>query len=284
MMTPARKFAVQDVRHRFAAEVAQADAMIDLAHAALLVAEEEEPRGGVVRYLAMLEEIGREARRRIERVDAEPLGAFNRFIFDELGFIGNEQSYYDPRNSLLSYVLERRTGIPITLSVVYMEVGRRAGLRVEGVGLPGHFVVRASASSSETAVLVDPFHGRVIDEDDCQERLDTVYGGQVPLTGEHLAAATTREILVRMLRNLKAIYAGAKLYRQALAVVERILLVAPEAIDEHRDRGLLLGQLGRSSEAIIDLQLYLGFAHKATDAAHVREQLKRVQTQLAMLN
>lgn len=284
MVTPARKFAAHAARRHFAAAVAQADAAIDLAHAALLVAEEEEPRVGVVRYLAMLEDMGREARRRIERVDAEPLGAFNRFMFEELGFMGNEQSYYDPRNSLLSYVLDRRTGIPITLSVVYMEVGQRAGLRVEGVALPGHFIVRASAGSSETAMLVDPFHGRVIDEDDCQQRLDTVYGGQVPLTREHLAAATTREILVRMLRNIKAIYAQAKLYRQALAVVERILLVAPEAIDEHRDRGLLLGQLKRFPEAMIDLQLYLNFAVKATDAGHVREQLKRVQTQLAMLN
>lgn len=283
-MTPATKFAARDARRRFAAEVAQADAVIDLAHAALLVAEEEEPREGVVRYLAMLEEMGREARTRISESDVAPIGAFNRFMFEELGFGGNEQSYYDPRNSLLSYVLDRRTGIPITLSIVYIEVGRRAGLRVEGVGLPGHFVVRASVSGSEAATLIDPFHGRVIDEEECQERLDAVHGGQVRLTSEHLAAATPREILVRMLRNLKAIYTQAKLYRQALAVVERILLVAPQTLDERRDRGLLLGRLKRFSEAVIDLQVYLNLANEATDALHVREQLKMAQTQLVMLN
>ena len=283
-MTPASKIVARDVRRRFAAEVTQAEAVIDLAHAALLVAEEEEPRGGVVRYLAMLEEMGRKAHARITKGDVAVLNAFNRFMFEELGFTGNEQNYYDPRNSLLSYVLDRRTGIPITLSVVYMEVGRRAGLQIEGVGLPGHFIVRAGTGGSEAAALVDPFHGKVIDEEECQERLDIVHGGRVLLTSEHLAVATTREILVRMLRNLKAIYAEAKLYRRALAVVERILLVAPEAVEERRDRGLLLGQLKRFSEAVTDLQLYLSLAAEAADAAHVREQLKRAQTQSAMLN
>lgn len=283
-MTPVSKFAAQDARRRFAAEVAQADAVIDLAHAALLVAEEEEPRGGVVRYMALLEEIGREARTRIEQSNSAPLDAFNQFMFEELGFVGNEGNYYDPRNSLLSYVLDRSTGIPITLSVVYMEVGRRAGLRVEGVGLPGHFIVRARPDNGEIATLVDPFHGKVIDEEDCQERLDTVYGGQLPLAEEHLAAMTTREILVRILRNLKAIYAQAKLYRRTLAVVERILLVTPQAIDERRDRGMLLAQLERYAEAMSDLRFYLHFAAEAADAAQVAEQLKRVQAQLAALN
>ena len=194
--------------------------------------------------------------------------------FDEQGFAGNQSEYYDPRNSLLNHVLDRRTGIPITLSVVYIEVGRRAGLRVEGVGLPGHFIVRVG--DDDGAALVDPFHGTTIDEDDCQQRLDIVYGGQVPLTDEHLRATSTHEILVRLLRNLKAIYTQSQLYARALAVVERILLLAPHALDERRDRGLLLAQLGRFSPAIADLQTYLGFVPNAARRRHRARAVEQV--------
>ncbi|HEY0098247.1 MAG TPA: tetratricopeptide repeat protein, partial [Pyrinomonadaceae bacterium] len=225
------------------------------------------------------------ARERLARdEDSSPVVALNKFIFEELGFTGNQTDYYDPRNSLLSEVLERRTGIPITLSVVYMEIGRRAGLSVEGVGLPGHFIVRAEEATGGAPVLVDPFNGRIVDAEDCQERLDTIYGGQAPLTDAHLRPVSTLEILARLLRNLKGIYAQAGLYRRALSVIERILLVAPDAIEERRDRGALLAQLGRYSEAHVDVQAYLRRAPDAPDAERVREQLKNMQAQMARLN
>ena len=271
-------------RRRFARLVAQPDASIELAHAALLVAAEERPGLDVEHYRARLYELGLAARERLAQdEETDPVVAFNKFIFEELGFAGNQTDYYDPRNSLLSEVLERRTGIPITLSVVYMEIGRRAGLRVEGVGLPGHFIVRAEGGRGEP-VLVDPFNGRIVNADDCQERLDTIYGGQAPLTDVHLRPVSARDILARLLRNLKGIYAQAGLYRRALSIIERILLVAPDAIEERRDRGALLAQLGRYAEAITDVQAYLKRAANPPDAERVREELQKMQAQLARLN
>jgi len=274
-----------EARRRFARLVAQPEASIDLAHAALLVAAEEKPGLDVDHYRARLYELGVAARERINARERDSIAvvALNKFIFEELGFAGNQSEYYDPRNSLLSDVIERRTGIPITLSVVYMEIGRRAGVHVEGIGLPGHFIVRAGGERGEST-LVDPFNAKIIDAEDCQERLDTIYGGQAPLTDAHLRPATTREILARLLRNLKGIYAQAGLYRRALSVIERIMLVAPQAAEERRDRGALLAQLGRYSEAIVDVQAYLKSAPTPPDAERVAEQLKRMQTQLARLN
>src|SRR5436305_7105555 len=157
-MTPADKLAVAKVRGLFAAAVSQPDAAIRLARAALLVGAEEEPRAcDVGRCLARLDELGEEARARIERDGGPKVEALNRYLFDEQRFEGNEADYYDPRNSMLHRVLERRTGIPITLSIVYIEVGRRAGLSVEGVGLPGHFIVRV-LDVEGGKVLVDPFN------------------------------------------------------------------------------------------------------------------------------
>ncbi|HEV2705878.1 MAG TPA: transglutaminase-like domain-containing protein [Pyrinomonadaceae bacterium] len=282
-MTPADKIAALDARTRFALEVLQREEAIDLGRAALLVAAEEDARCDVGRSLEVLEALGAEARARVERGEGSRVEALNRYLFDELGFVGNQTDYYDPRNSLLHHVLERRTGIPITLSLVYMEVGRRAGMTVEGVGMPGHFIVRACVGEPDVA-LVDPFHGQTVDEDDCQQRLDIIYGGQVPLTAEHLRPVGTREILVRLLANLKAIYSQTQLYRRALAVVERILLLAPQSFGERRDRGILLAQLDRLPEAIAELRSYLNFAENAPDSEAVREQLKKMQVRLAMLN
>jgi regulator of sirC expression with transglutaminase-like and TPR domain len=287
-MTPAGKLLMVEARRRFALLVAQPEASIELGHAALLIAAEEKPGLDVEHYRARLYEFGIEARERIAPTRDDKAGAvaaFNKYIFEELGFAGNQSDYYDPRNSLLSDVLDRRTGIPISLSVVYMEIGRRAGLKVEGIGLPGHFIVRAKEGAQQSDFfLVDPFNGKIIDEEDCQERLDTIYGGQTPLSDAHLRPVSTREILARLLRNLKGVYAGAGLHSRALSVIERILLVAPHAAEERRDRSTLLAQLGRYSEAIVDAQGYLNTAPDAPDAERVAEALKQMQLQLARLN
>lgn len=281
-MTPADKLAAADVRRRFVAEVS--GAAVNLSRAALLVAAEEEPgRCDVAGCLRLLEELGAEARGRVAARTAAPVEALNQYLFGELGFRGNEADYYDPRNSLLHRVLERRTGIPITLSILYMEVGRRAGLEVEGVGLPGHFVVRAGLPGGATT-LVDPFNARSTDADECQQRLDVIYGGQVTLGEEHLRAAGVSDILARVLGNLKAVYVQAKLFRRALAAVERILLLAPHDLSERRDRGMLLAQLDRLGEAVADTQSYLSLRPDAPDAEAVREQLKKMRARLALLN
>lgn len=284
-MTPADKLKAAEARRRFENLAAQPDAAIDLAHAALLVAAEEQPATDVEHYRARLFELGLAARAYVAARSWQPIEAFNEFVFRELGFTGNQGSYYDPRNSLLPYVIDERKGIPITLSIVYMELGRRAGLEVDGVGFPGHFVVRARADSARgttEAQLVDPFNRRTINEEDCQELLDGLYGGQIALMREHLRAATNREILARILRNLKAVYAQTNRHRRALAAVDRIIVLEPEASDERRDRGALLAQLGRYGEAVSELETYLKRA--VPDADAVREQLKKIQAQMSMLN
>src|SRR5688500_8047944 len=283
-MTPADKLAAAEARRRFAAEVSRPEGEIDLARAALLVAAEEEPRhADVERCVAHLDEMGAEARARMDAEGGPRVEALNRYLFGELGFAGNEADYYDPRNSMLHQVLGRRTGIPITLSVVYIEVGRRAGLRVEGLGLPGHFIVRASEGEGE-GVLVDPFNRKQTDRDECQARLDLIYEGKLTLEDAHLRPVGARGILLRMLGNLKAVYARAQLFRRALAAVERILLLAPHDLEERRDRGMLLAQLERLHEAVADTQTYLNLAPNAPDAEAVREQLKKMQVKQAMLN
>jgi regulator of sirC expression with transglutaminase-like and TPR domain len=238
----------------------------------------------IAKYLSLLDELAVEARTVLEGSAAGETETFNRFIFDSKRFTGNQLDYYDPRNSFINEVIDRRIGIPITLSVIYIEVGRRAGLDVEGVGLPGHFIVRVRELGERDDFLVDPFHGVMLTREDCQDRLDTVYDGVVSLSDEHLRRASTPEILVRMLRNLKAVYTRSNLYRQALNCAERILLLTPEDEDEHRDRGALLANLERYSEAAEEMEFYLQAASDASDAAQVREQLNRIRRQQAMRN
>jgi regulator of sirC expression with transglutaminase-like and TPR domain len=285
-MTPASKVRAQRLRESFAEEVAKPGEAIRLDAAALLIAAEDEAHRevDVAEYLSRLEGLGELARERLRGPTGSRVEAFNHFLFEEMAFTGNQLDYYDPRNSFLNHVIDRRTGIPITLSILYMEVGCRANLRVEGVGLPSHFIVRAFADDSAEGTLVDPFHGTTLSLQDCQDRLDTIYDGQVRLTEEHLRAATKRKILARMLTNLKLIYVQAKMYRQALAAVDRIRLVTPEAVSEHRDRAALLMQLDRLTEAIAETKTYLRLAPKATDANEARERLHLLQRQQAMRN
>lgn len=283
-MTPADKIVAAGARRRFAAEVSKRDGVIDLGLAALLIGAEEEPSAcDVGRCVETLERMGREARAYVREGGEFPVEALNHYLFEEQGFAGNRDDYYDPRNSMLHRVLERRTGIPITLSVVYMEVGRRAGLRVEGVGMPGHFIVRASTTDG-ASTLVDPFNADTVEPEDCQERLDSIYGGQVALSEEHLRPVGNRAILVRILGNLKAVYARAEFHRRTLAAVERILLASPHSREERRDRAVLLAQLERLPEALAELRSYLKTKPAPPDAEGVREQLKKIQARLASLN
>ncbi len=283
-MTPADKLAAAEARRLFASEVSRPEAEIDLGRAALLIGAEEEPRHAHVRRcLARLDEMGEEARARGAASGGSRVEALNRYLFEELSFVGNEADYYDPRNSMLHQVLGRHKGIPITLSVVYIEVGRRAGLRVEGLGLPGHFIVRASEGEGED-VLVDPFNGRQTDREECRARLELIYEGRLSLEEEHLRPVGARSILVRMLGNLKAVYARAQLFRRSLAAVERILLLAPHDLEERRDRGMLLAQLKRLPEAIEETRRYLNLAPNAPDAEAVREQLNQMQMRQSMMN
>ena len=207
----------------------------------------------------------------------------NEVLFSEFGFRGNTDQYFDARNSFLNDVLDRRTGIPITLSVVYLEVARRIELPLVGVGLPGHFLVKYDDGAQE--ILLDPFHsGRLLTEDDCRAKIAEMYQGEMRFHKALLAAVSKRQILLRMLRNLKGIYAQAKDHAKTLSVIERLLLLAPEADTELRDRGLVHFGLQRYAEARADLEAYLRRAPQASDAKDIKDLLAKVRQRQAQLN
>jgi regulator of sirC expression with transglutaminase-like and TPR domain len=274
------------LRERFGDIVSQPDDKVDLALASLLIAGLEYPALEIPRYLARLEQLGVEARERTRAASGgsdAALDALNRLLFEELGFHGNSEDYYDPRNSYLNDVLDRRTGIPITLSTLYMEVARRAGLEVEGVGLPGHFIVKVSLPRAE--VLLDPYHGGArLSEQDCQRRLDRIFEGRVRLRPELLASCSRKEILTRMLRNLKAIHARAGDHARCLGVVDLLLRVDPAAGEDMRDRGLLYASLDCYGLALRDLEEYLARFPGAPEASELVQKIASLRANAARVN
>lgn len=273
---------------RFRALVNRPDEAINLAEAALAIAQQEysdlEPR----RYLDMLGAMALEVSRSLKPVTAvgERIEALNAYLFGAAGFRGNNTEYYDPRNSFLSQVLERRTGIPITLSVVYLEVGWRLGIPLEGVPFPGHFLVKCEVP--EGLAVLDPFDGGCqVALEELRRRLTLVWGRAVTtdeVFAQLAATATRRDILVRMLRNLKAIYVNRPDDTAALAVVERILALRPDDPAELRDRGMIYENLECFRAAQADLERYLLLAPQAPDADMVRRRLKDVVDRVARLN
>jgi len=261
-------------RRRFADLVARP--AVPLAEAALAIAEEEYPRLDSGRYLGELEELARMVDARAAGRDAASmLRAMRAVLFHEGGFRGNAGDYYDPRNSFLNEVLGRRVGIPITLSVVYMEVATRAGFEVQGVSFPGHFLVKHVAG--DRAIYVDPFNGgELLSHDDLVAR----YRARAPghdLDPRALEGVAPRQIIARMLHNLKRIYAEKGDDPRALWVVDRLLLLAPEDPIERRDHGLLAARLGGTSAAIADLEAYLAAAPGAADAQEVRALVEQLR-------
>jgi regulator of sirC expression with transglutaminase-like and TPR domain len=272
-------------RDAFAHCVRQPDERIDLARAALLIAAEEYPGLDVERWLARLSELARAVAPRLREAGgaAERVAVLNEFLFVEQGFRGNQEQYDDPRNSFLNEVLERRTGLPITLSLVYIEVAHRAGFAVDGVGFPGHFLVKAEGDGAP--IVVDPFFGSVLTPEDCQGRLAAVLGAGALLRPElHLRKATSREILVRLLGNLKLRYVRTSDWGRALACCERILLAAPDLPQELRDRGLVYEKLECFGAAAADLERFLALAPDDESAVAVRARLVALRPKLRQLH
>jgi regulator of sirC expression with transglutaminase-like and TPR domain len=263
-------------RSAFAAAVRQSDEQLDLALAALLLARIHAPVEQPERYQRLLDDDAAWLRLRLDPDDdpEHTMRRLSHYLAVDRGFHGNTRDYYDPRNSCLNAVLDRRTGIPITLSVVYLEVGWRLGLPLAGVGLPGHFLVKYAGQGRE--IIVDPFNGgAILSRDDCAARLRQVYGRPVALEAHYLAAVTRKQILMRMLTNLKHIYLSppAPDYARALDAIEHLLVLSPWALDQIRDRGLVRWQLGDTERAIADLETYLTYAGDAEDAPLVRQRL-----------
>jgi regulator of sirC expression with transglutaminase-like and TPR domain len=247
-------------------------APLDLAELALHLARDEYPNLDVAGYLSELDAMAHEARRRLRGGLEARVAGLCRYLFHDLGFRGNRADYYDARNSYLNEVLDRRTGIPITLSAVAMAVGTRAGLPVVGVGLPGHFVVKALGDGAE--VLFDPFHGgRVLEPEQCEALIEQVLGTPFRVTPAVLQPASLGQIVQRMLMNLKGVYLGGGDFGRAVRVLRRLGQVSPDDLLQRRDLGAALVRNGQPGEAIGHLKAYLEAVPEAADAAAVRRLL-----------
>jgi len=274
------------IARRIAEALSPAEGESRLDVLALLVAETDYPGLDHEAYLRKLDALAARVRpTAAERAQPRPLGlisAINRCLFEEVGFEGNFDDYYDPRNSFLNEVLDRRTGIPITLSVVYIEVARRLGCAVEGVGLPGHFLVRAVGPPD---VLLDPFHdGQILTEADCEERLREIQGPEARLEPEFLKPVHNKYIITRILHNLRAIYNNTREYRKTVGILDVLLEIYPRSAEDYKQRGAMHHLLRNYARALADFEKYLQLAGGPSDADDVRRTILGLKRLLASLN
>ncbi|HEV2007434.1 MAG TPA: tetratricopeptide repeat protein [Burkholderiales bacterium] len=273
---------------RFRQVMSGADEAINLAEAALLIASEEYRDLDIDSYLARLDQMAATLKRRL-RPDigpADTIVALNRFLFEEHGFSGDAADYHDPRHSFLNEVLDRKRGIPITLAVVYIEIGRRIGLPVHGISFPAHFLVKCQLR--EGTVVLDPYaKGISLSFDDLKQRIKSLRNGIEPprsVVAGALATASNKDIVVRILRNLKGIYSHHREWLKALAASDRIIIAMPDSAEEYRDRGMLYANLECFRAALFDLQAYLKMLPVAQDADVVREKVIELQAVASRLN
>jgi len=274
---------MDDVRREFSTLAAREP--IPLARGALLIAKEEYLDLDIDKCLAQIAELAREAEPivRAGKDTVEKVQLLSEFLFVRKGFEGNREHFSDPRNSFLNDVLERRLGIPITLAVVYLEVGRRLGLNLFGISFPTHFLVKAVDERGE--LIIDPFNGgMLLGLDEIRARLAQIYGQPVDLQPAMLKAVGARQILGRMLRNLKNIYSGAADWQRALSALDRILMLEPRAVEELAERAGLYERLECFSAALDDYQAFLTQAPDHPGADNAREAVLRLMRQVARIN
>jgi regulator of sirC expression with transglutaminase-like and TPR domain len=255
------------------------DASLPLVEAAVAIAQDEHPGLDTQAVLGQIDALAERLKRRVpaDAGSRQRLRVLNHFFFKELGFSGNVNNYYDPGNSLLSAVLETRRGIPITLAVLYIELATHIGLAARGVSFPGHFLIKLRLSEGE--VVIDPFTGQSLSREQLDELLMPYRQSQgltgdfdVPL-GLFLQAAPARDVLARMLRNLKEIYRSSQDWPRLLGVLNRLVVLLPQAWEERRDRGIVLAEMGEVAGAMLDLAEYLAHSPKATDRTAIGERL-----------
>lgn len=260
------------------------DDEIDLVRASLVIARTEYPGLDIERYASRVEELAR----RVCNVtpDLHPqrtLTALNNVLFEEVKLRGNREDYYDPRNSFLNDVFDRGLGIPITLSIVYMEVARRVGIALSGVGMPGHFLLKHFSDGRE--VLIDCFNrGEVLTRQDCQGRLDEIYSGEMRLRPEFLHPISRRQILTRMLNNLKTVYLSTRNFRKALAIADLVLVIYPKFAEDVKQRALLRYSMNLHRLAAEDLDEYLKISPQASDAEDIKQMSLSIRRMLALMN
>jgi regulator of sirC expression with transglutaminase-like and TPR domain len=273
----------EDARREFSMIVAREP--IPLARGALLIAKEEYPDLDIDKYLERLAELAREAEPAVHRGTntVERVQLLSEFLFERKGFAGNVENFGDPRNSFLNDVLERRLGLPITLSLVYIEVGRRLGLNLFGVAFPHHFLVKATDDRGE--LIIDAFNGgTILDLDEIRARLTKIYGQPVEVQPAMFKAVGARYILARMLRNLKAIYLSGADWPRALAALDRILMLEPRSVDEILERATLYDRLECFSAALEDFQSFLTQAPDHPAAEVAREAVVKLTRRVSLIN
>jgi len=269
----------------FRRQISLPDDNVDLLRAALLIGADEYLNLDVAHHVATLDAWAQEIGGRVAPGTDEQIRIrqLNKFLFGELGFSGNTGEYYDPRNSYINEVLERRRGIPISLSLVYMELGRRLGLDLVGVSFPGHFLVKLPYGDGE--VVIDPYNrGISLSAEDLTNRLRGVFDVDIESPAPFLAAASNKHILIRMLANLKGIYQQQGKATKIIAIITKILLVDPDRVSEYRERGLMFNALECYNAALKDLQYYLNHAPDDEDTGDVRQLVFRLQEHHSRLN
>ena len=262
------------------------DEQIDLLTSALTIAKLEYPELDVAGYRERVTSIAEHVKSRIGRAaeSLETLAIINEVLFGDEGFRGNVSDYYDPKNSFFNDVLDRKLGIPITLSVLYMEVARRAGVPVFGVGMPGHFLLKFYEVDGRELFLDAYNSGRLLSPEDCQERLTEIYNGQIPLDAKFLTPVGKRQILTRMLNNLRSIYMTTRQLKKALAVIDLILVIYPRSADDVKQRAMLRYQLGYLHGAADELDEYVKMAPEASDADEMKQTAMAIRRTIALMN
>ena len=273
----------EEFRQQFAQQLARPEEDLDLGRAALLLAGEEYPALEVEARLADLDAMAAAVAGRwgAGAGPGEKAAALSHYLFDELGFNGNAADYYHPDNSYFNRVLDTRTGIPITLSLLFLEVGRRVGLRGRGVGLPGHFLVRLE----ETGQFLDPFHGGTQrSAADCRALVEGLFGPRLTWTDDYLLPCTKYEFLFRMLNNLKVIYQRRREHPKAAAALQRMLLVQPQQAGLYQELAQSCLEMGQYRQAVGHLETYLRQTGQPPDAAQVRQNIAYIRHLLDRLN
>jgi regulator of sirC expression with transglutaminase-like and TPR domain len=261
---------------------------VDIAECALVIAQHEYPALDVAAYLQQLDTVANRLKQRLPADAAKPhiISMLNHFLFRELGYSGNRDDFYDPRNSCLNDVIDRRTGIPITLSIVFMEIGRRLGLPLQGISFPGHFLVKCT--TDQGVIVLDPFNrGISLSERDLRERMKQAAGSgndaEAPLS-LLLRPATQREILTRLARNLKGIYADRDEAEKLIAITNFILAINPDDAKELRDRGMTYYKLDCFRAALADFEQVLALDSDAADDDAIHELIAELKQKTRLLN
>lgn len=270
------------------ASLVQEDEHIPLFEAALSIAQDDVPSLDLSECLLDIDRFAARLKRRMPADIAQipKLRLLNNFFYQELGFAGNLNDYYNPDNSYLHKVLAARRGIPISLAVIYMELAQQIGLDVKGISFPGHFLMKLSVSSGD--IILDPFNGASLSREDIEERLEPYFinghGPNDPPLASYLAEASPRTMLARMLRNLKTLFAEHPHWKQFLNVQQRLVILLPGEIAERRDRGLAFANLDCPQAALQDLEAYLDQCPQATDAESLRQRLPELRAATRRLN